>query len=52
MSLARWLAEGADPALMSPEEVRRLQNALGVREEQAIARAHRGDRASEIDVKL
>jgi hypothetical protein len=32
------LAEGADPAQMSPEEVRRLQNALGVREEQAIAR--------------
>ena len=38
MSLARWLADGADPAQMSPEEVRRLQNALGVREEQAIAR--------------
>lgn len=38
MSLARWLAEGADPAQMSPEEVRRLQNSLGVREEQAIAR--------------
>lgn len=38
MSLARWLADGADPAQMSPEEVRRLQIALGVREEQAIAR--------------
>ena len=38
MSLAMWLADGADPAQMSPEEVRRLQTALGVREEQAIAR--------------
>ncbi len=38
MSLANWLADGADPTRMSPEEVRRLQSTLGVREAQAIAR--------------
>ncbi len=38
MSLASWLADGADPTRMNPEEVRRLQGVLGVREEQAIAR--------------
>jgi hypothetical protein len=38
MALASWLADGADPAQMNPEEVRRLANTLRVREEQAIAR--------------
>ncbi len=38
MSLASWLADGADPAQMTPEEVRRQQNRLAVREEQSIAR--------------
>ena len=37
MSLASWLADGAEPARMAPEEVRRLRNLLGVREEQSIA---------------
>ena len=36
--LADWLAAGADPAKMTTEEVRRQQNLLAVREEQAAAR--------------
>jgi hypothetical protein len=36
--LADWLGAGADPAKMSLEEVRRQQNLLAVREEQAAAR--------------
>jgi hypothetical protein len=36
--LADWLAAGADPAKMTLEEVRRQQNLLAVREEQAAAR--------------
>jgi len=35
MSLADWLAAGADPSKMTPEEVRREQGFLLVREEQA-----------------
>src|SRR5262245_34995118 len=35
---ADWLAAGADPAKMTIEEVRRQQNLLSVREEQAAAR--------------
>lgn len=38
MSLADWLASGADPAAMTPEEVRRRQQLCSVREEQAAAR--------------
>jgi hypothetical protein len=37
MSLADWLATGAEPARMTPEEVRREQGFLLVREEQTIA---------------
>lgn len=37
MSLADWLANGAEPAKMTLEEVRREQGFLLVREEQAIA---------------
>ena len=36
--LADWLGAGADPAKMSLEEVRRQQNLLAVREEQAASR--------------
>src|SRR6185503_6457620 len=36
--LADWLAAGADPAKMTMEEVRRQQNLLAVREEQAASR--------------
>lgn len=36
--LADWLAAGADPAKMTIEEVRRQQNLLAVREEQAASR--------------
>jgi hypothetical protein len=36
--LADWLAAGADPAKMTTEDVRRQQNLLGVREEQAASR--------------
>ena len=36
--LADWLAAGADPAKMTTEDVRRQQNLLSVREEQAAAR--------------
>jgi hypothetical protein len=36
--LADWLAAGADPTKMTTEEVRRQQNLLAVREEQAAAR--------------
>jgi hypothetical protein len=36
--LADWLAAGADPAKMTLEEVRRQQNLLAVREEQAASR--------------
>ena len=36
--LADWLAAGADPTKMTLEEVRRQQNLLAVREEQAAAR--------------
>lgn len=36
--LADWLAAGADPAKMTTEEVRRQQNLLAVREEQAASR--------------
>jgi hypothetical protein len=36
--LADWLAAGADPAKMTTEEVRRQQNLIAVREEQAAAR--------------
>ena len=38
MSLADWLASGADPAKMTPEEVRRGQQLCAVREEQAASR--------------
>jgi len=38
MSLADWLASGADPAKMTPEEVRRRQQLCAVREEQAASR--------------
>ncbi len=38
MTLAEWLAAGAEPATLTPEEVRRQQNLLAVREEQAAAR--------------
>jgi len=36
--LADWLAAGADPGKMTSEEVRRQQNLLVVREEQAASR--------------
>jgi hypothetical protein len=36
--LADWLAAGADPGKMTSEEVRRQQNLLAVREEQAASR--------------
>jgi hypothetical protein len=38
MSLADWLAAGADPAKMTLEEVRRRQQLCAVREEQTAAR--------------
>lgn len=38
MSLADWLAAGADPAKMTQEEVRRRQQLCAVREEQAASR--------------
>jgi hypothetical protein len=38
MTLAEWLAEGAEPSKLTPEEVRRQQNLLAVREEQGAAR--------------
>ncbi|MCE9637876.1 MAG: hypothetical protein K8T90_19420 [Planctomycetes bacterium] len=38
MALADWLASGADPAKMTPEEVRRRQQLCAVREEQASTR--------------
>lgn len=38
MSLADWLASGADPAKMTPDEVRRRQQLCSVREEQAASR--------------
>ncbi len=38
MSLADWLASGADPGKMTVEEVRRHQALLAVREEQAASR--------------
>lgn len=38
MNLAEWLAAGAEPAKLTPEEVRRQQNLLAVREEQAASR--------------
>jgi len=41
MSLADWLAAGADPAKMTLEEVRREQGFLLVREEQAIGALER-----------
>lgn len=46
MALADWLASGADPAKMTPEEVRRRQQLCSVREEQTAARleAALGDR--------
>ncbi len=37
MALADWLAAGAEPAKLTPEEVRRQTNLLAVREEQAAA---------------
>ena len=39
--LADWLAAGADPGKMTSEEVRRQQNLLAVREEQAASRLER-----------
>jgi hypothetical protein len=38
MALADWLASGADPARMTPEEIRRRQQLCAVREEQAASR--------------
>lgn len=38
MSLADWLAAGADPAKMTPDEIRRRQQLCAVREEQAASR--------------
>lgn len=41
MSLADWLAHGADPAQMTSEEVRRQRELLAVREEQATSKLER-----------
>lgn len=41
MSLADWLGSGGEPGKMTPDEVRRHQKVLGVREEQATARLER-----------
>ncbi len=41
MSLADWLAAGAEPAKMTMEEVRRQQSLLAVREEQATGQLER-----------
>lgn len=38
MALADWLASGADPGKMTPEEIRRRQQICAVREEQSGAR--------------